>query len=319
MKKTLLLIAAVIAVSASFAQIGGPDAFGYTYVTSDTNFVQFNWEEADTLNGGTYSTATQFDDGEEDGILIGFTFPFYGAGYDTLNIGSNGQINFVNNGFASSLSNNCLPEDPGYDFMGQDTAFIASVWCDLNPSSGSGTDPSFITYKSFPDHFIVEYQNVKKYGGSDGDTWQVALYANGDIKINFLETSAIQSDQNSTTGIQGSTIAGLDYICNTVGDTIHDSLTVWFINPTNTGITTNKTESLIIYPNPSNGQFTIGNISNNNFDIKIIDYQGRMVYNNSFNNINNQVNIDLSGFAKGIYLLQFQTTEGITTKQIVVE
>lgn len=313
MRKHLLLITAFLTGAISYAQTGGPDAFGYTYSNSTTPTVMFTWDEIDTLHGGTWSTASTQDDGNQSLIPIGFSFPFYGKTYDTVSIASNGTVYFAD--FYLGLSHNCLPGVPSYTFpTGKDTAFIAHFWNDLDPSSGGD-----IYYKAYADHFVIEYSGVVEFGGTDGDTWQIVLYANGDIYLNYLETSALQANSGYSSGIQGSPTMGLSYICDGAGDSMMDSLTVWFINPSNTGISTNQTEDLTIYPNPSHGQFTIANITSKEFEVKIIDNQGRIVFNNAYNNSNNNVQVNLSNIATGSYLMMMTTPKGVTTERIIIE
>lgn len=66
--------------------------------------------------------------------------------------------------------------------------------------------------------------------------------------------------------------------------------------------------NLKVYPNPSNGIFTIN--SEEVLDIKVYDLIGKLIYSNKVNSGINQ--IDISNYSNGIYLLQYSTTSGKT-------
>ncbi|SDI40595.1 S8 family serine peptidase [Winogradskyella thalassocola] len=83
--------------------------------------------------------------------------------------------------------------------------------------------------------------------------------------------------------------------------------------------------SLIVYPNPNNGEFTISFDSNlnNNSDVKvdIYDISGRLVYKNSFVNDSVRFNktINLSGVASGVYIANISKGNNITSQKIIIE
>lgn len=99
---------------------------------------------------------------------------------------------------------------------------------------------------------------------------------------------------------------------------------LWRIKDTSAALSVNKTEtktnSLTIYPNPSDGIFTL-QLENTNFQhgsIAVYDVTGRIVYLQKEipqTPIHN-VKIDAP---KGIYLLKLQLDDAIQTKQIVIE
>ena len=83
--------------------------------------------------------------------------------------------------------------------------------------------------------------------------------------------------------------------------------------------------NLVVFPNPSKGEFTISFNSNlnNNDDVKvdIFDISGRLVYKNNF--INNSANfsktINLNNVASGIYVANISNGNNITSHKIIIE
>lgn len=83
--------------------------------------------------------------------------------------------------------------------------------------------------------------------------------------------------------------------------------------------------SLVVYPNPNNGEFTISFDSNlnNNSDVKvdIYDISGRLVYENSFihDSVRFNKTINLSGVASGVYIANISKGNNITSQKIIIE
>ena len=82
-------------------------------------------------------------------------------------------------------------------------------------------------------------------------------------------------------------------------------------------INTINSNSFAIYPNPSNGIFTISNSDNKITNIEVIDATGKIV-NTQTQTTNNQYSIDLSNQSKGIYFIKIITTNNIITKKIII-
>ncbi|MFC0602921.1 S8 family serine peptidase [Winogradskyella pulchriflava] len=88
----------------------------------------------------------------------------------------------------------------------------------------------------------------------------------------------------------------------------------------------NLLENLSVYPNPSNGEFTISFQSNlnsvdNNVKVEVYDLRGRKVYNNSFINSSSvfKETISLNGIKSGVYLVNISEGNKSTSHKLIIE
>jgi hypothetical protein len=70
-------------------------------------------------------------------------------------------------------------------------------------------------------------------------------------------------------------------------------------------------ESVLAYPNPGNGNFTVKAINNNIDNIEVFDLTGKMIYSTK----NTTVNI--SDKPKGVYILKVKTSKSISTIRLI--
>ena len=87
-------------------------------------------------------------------------------------------------------------------------------------------------------------------------------------------------------------------------------------------ITENSSSTLLnAFPNPTTGilNLKIGNAVNSSTQIQVLDLNGRVVHRKNYNSIGagNNIQIDMSTFASGIYMLQLISNEGILTQKII--
>src|SRR5690606_36737332 len=100
-----------------------------------------------------------------------------------------------------------------------------------------------------------------------------------------------------------------DWGMNTPGYFARDNLVA---SPT-VGVKTLAKNDLKIYPNPSNGKFTVN--STESGEITVINAVGQVVYSGQ---VFGQTNIDLSAQTAGVYTLQYVTTTSTRTEKIVI-
>jgi hypothetical protein len=201
---------------------GGPDAFQYTFMDNVApDNVTYNWIE---LRGDMSSTwlrgltdFTNIDDGySRQKLPIGFSFPFYGAVYDCVEVACNGFLQFTT--ISGSTSNACLPSTAVGGPM------IAVFWDDLHLLYGGRTDTVVIGYRNFGEYFVIEFDGIGFYTLACRNVllkFEAILYPNGNIKLQYDSIPIPAACANSQSiGIQQTGAAGsaaLNYVCNTTG------------------------------------------------------------------------------------------------------
>gem|GEM_PF-4881330 len=185
---------------------GGPDGYGYIYLSTqdgDTG-VAFNYVDI-TASGTAMGATDDWCSGSDASTLyyLGFSFPFYTETYDSVSICSNGAIVFDTPYVYFGLGNTSLPST---SYTGP-RAFVALMWDDLNPADSGADDIYFQSFSSCPDGYagacaVVQYHNVPRYGNTTLMDFEVILYDNGNIKLQY-NSSVYYSD--ATIGIQADT------------------------------------------------------------------------------------------------------------------
>ena len=75
-----------------------------------------------------------------------------------------------------------------------------------------------------------------------------------------------------------------------------------------------------VYPNPSNGSFKIMFTNNikNTVEVKLIDIQGRVVYENRFENVNKSVSIEAQNLPNAVYTATIITEGEVINKKVLI-
>jgi hypothetical protein len=175
--------------------------YGWTDNRGAAPRTTFSW--VDVSAGGTrLERVSDCDDCTQVGVAIGFSFPFYGRSYSTLNVNSNGTLQF------QDAVHYWGPDQlPTADFAGP---VIISFWSDWDTASSG--DVYVATVPSWQDGsgpaFVVQWQNVENYDCDRGSnaTWQTALLADGRIVSQYLDTDVgdlfCDSGADMTVGVQ---------------------------------------------------------------------------------------------------------------------
>jgi len=106
-------------------------------------------------------------------------------------------------------------------------------------------------------------------------------------------------------------------VTDAAGNTTACSFTV-FVDPS-LGISEEILEnSLSLYPNPTNGQLYVQNMSGISLEnISVIDSQGRLIQDIPINKAGVLPTIDLSRYARGLYFITFSNATGQTVKRVI--
>ncbi len=267
MKKlfNLILLAVICLFSDKGFASGGPDSYGYTWITSsDPGGPAFNWIDI-TSRPGVQTVAGLADDNSAPTMInLGFNFHYYWSDYPSLKVGSNGWLSFNN---VSNIAS-CFPTIPTAGGAGDN--LLAALMGDLN-FTGVGNPGQVKYWTNALDSFVISYINVPYWsvnspGWSGSSTFQVIL-SKSDSSITFqygslsaLSTNAACNDM--TVGIENSTgLIGLQVHSDAIPPSnsvirfeypavvllsIQDPLPLWNVN------TENKAEFI-----PMNAAFTL--------------------------------------------------------------
>jgi len=163
------------------------------------------------------------------------------------------------------------------------------------------------------------------YNGIDNEFALVRYNIDGTLDLSFDIDGKLTTAIGTASDVGNSVVLQSDGKIVVTGYSVVGSYYDFAIvryNNTITGTQNLNKEHLIIdlYPNPSNGQFTITNNSDlqKDMQIDIFNIQGKQVFSAICQNKNIE-KIDLSSFAKGIYMVKIQTELGYTTKKLVIQ
>ena len=137
-------------------------------------------EEIDALpTDPSTGTGMTFTPNDDDGyaqlsLTGGATISLYGQSYSTFYVGTNGYITFDHGetSTSESFSNHFA------------TPQISAMYDDLDPGAG-GT----ISWEQFADRVVVTYLNVAEYSSGVPNTFQIEIYFDGTISLNYLTVS----------------------------------------------------------------------------------------------------------------------------------
>ena len=152
-----------------------PDGEGYRVSSSDLEFDgDFGSRLVDFLgiDGKPISNA---DNGYRD-VSILTQFPFFGAFYDTLYVGTNGYITFTQGDTTSRISPSALAID---------LPRIAPLWADLDVTDSGG-----IYYNRLSDRHIVTWNRAAQPLYSGISKFQAVLYDDGRIAFVYGKVKA---------------------------------------------------------------------------------------------------------------------------------
>lgn len=164
----------------------------YTAARSSQGGPAYAWREiSSTASGGTRVAALDNQDDWRTSVAFpgGFTFEYFGNTYPSIGICSNGFLSFTST--SATYNNISLPSTSApYNL-------IAPFWDDLIMDSLSS-----IWTRKDADAFVVTFNNMKRYSGSERVTMQVLLMENGEIRCQYQ--NVVAGSWSATVGIQNS-------------------------------------------------------------------------------------------------------------------
>ena len=164
---------------------GGADNFGHIWIDSDEpSGPDFQWID---ISQTGIEFALNGNNSISEQIPLGFTFPFYGQDFSYIRACTNGWLSLST--FSVSYNNVALPN------VLAPRSLIAPLWDDLNFTTGSK-----FYYQQEVNKTIFMYQDVYRVTGEGPLTFEVILYENGNIMLQYLQLDNLVPDY--TVGIQ---------------------------------------------------------------------------------------------------------------------
>jgi hypothetical protein len=182
-------------------------ALYYAYDDVDSGYSMcptYEWVE---INGtGTRINYSQNDEVQMFSLPTGFgPLKFYGQRYTQVSISADGWI-ACGNYTTGNYTNTSIPSSSA------PRATVFANWDDLYPVSGGGAGYVYYYHDAANHRFIVEYDSVRYYSGSNRDKFEVIYYdttvvtPSGDnvIHVQYMTANGYSS---STLGLQDQTMA----------------------------------------------------------------------------------------------------------------
>lgn len=136
-----------------------------------------------------FTTNNSLDDSVDRNVPLGFSFPFGGANYTTVNIVSNGYLRFT------TLNDTYFNNSTLANIDATMPHAIFPYWDDLNPATGGNI--RYSTLGSAPNRrFVTTWTNVPHYNVSGSYSFQVVLYENGSIRFRYDANSNANGSSN---------------------------------------------------------------------------------------------------------------------------
>jgi hypothetical protein len=140
---------------------------------------------------GTGTSPVSGDDAVSAAVAIGFPFPFFGNTFNNVFISTNGFITFDSGTGDGCCAGQVMPDAAAANNV------IALAWEDLNAAAGQITTFNLTN----PNRFVVQYNNVPRFGNTGVVNGQIILYADGTVELQITNITGGAADF-TTQGIE---------------------------------------------------------------------------------------------------------------------
>jgi hypothetical protein len=187
--------------------MGGPDAYGYTWIDNDSaGGPAFQWVDITTKPGAVEVTSMLGDDNNCGLFPIGFDFPYYWYTVDEVIIGSNGYVSFSDrDNFAHPFSD--LPSEA------RPNNLVCPLTGDIDFTAGT---PECWYWSNGVDSFVVSWIEVPEFypdhRPDSTHTFQLILTA-ADSSLYFM----YGQQKGHFEGGSGEYVIGMEDVSGTVG------------------------------------------------------------------------------------------------------
>jgi gliding motility-associated-like protein len=207
--------------------------------------------------GGTAvvaQTSGSLDDGGWGGVPVGFNFNFFGANYNTINIGTNGTVMFgtYNGTSLADFTYTTLPSTTEpfnlVAVLAMDNDLRTSESQFITPSGVSGSIKYWTEGYAPNRKFIISYENAREYGDSKVSNAQAVFYeTTGIIEVHVQSSTNI--DRNKLVGVNNGdgTVGVLAYTSGTTASAtnpIANPFAYKFVPPANYTTTWTATDAI---------------------------------------------------------------------------
>ncbi|MBW2461011.1 MAG: hypothetical protein JRH11_05155 [Deltaproteobacteria bacterium] len=144
------------------------------YTTSSTSSIGLPEVAGD---GTIHSSELSLADDDSAPVSLVHPVQFYGVEYDTMHVGSNGNVTFgaPDTTYFESVSR-----------MYDGAPRIAMLWDDLNPRTG-GT----VTVDEYADRVVVTFDSVPEWFATGANTFQLVIHQDGSIVVAYGDVSVM--------------------------------------------------------------------------------------------------------------------------------
>ncbi len=238
-----------------------------------------------------------------------------------LELDENGNAKLVTSDIISSISDNCGVSD----------TLISKTNFDC---SNVGDNSVIVTVTDVNGNQTIKTVNVRI---EDSTTPSISCVADQYVAANSSHVYVVNGSEFDPTGVSDN--CDVDKIVNdfnnqstlanaelpegstTIEWTVYDKngntkSCLFVINVSQyTGINNMIKSNTKIYPNPTTGLVTIDVSDYKKVDIEVIDVAGKIIYQKSFNE--KIINIDLSGFEKGVYYVKIKSDKNTEIQKVI--